>query len=183
MNKIIQLRGTSGAGKSTIVKSLIELATWKTPHFVEKRKQPLYYDLTFATGAKLVVLGHYEIACGGCDTISGFDLIFNMVRQHADESNVLFEGVLLNDDYLRTKALGSVDVIFLNTTLEECLASVNARRATRGVTEPVNPKNTTGRYNRCLKTFKKFQTDAPLARAYSLNRADALTKVKELLAI
>ena len=42
---IINVRGTSGSGKSTIVRNAMDLFTWRGPVHVKGRKQPLGYWL------------------------------------------------------------------------------------------------------------------------------------------
>ena len=53
---IISLRGTSGAGKSHLVRRIMELYPNAHPEFVEFRAKPLY---TVHSGA-VAILGHYE---------------------------------------------------------------------------------------------------------------------------
>lgn len=141
---ILILIGTSGSGKSTIARRLMDSYAFREPKFVEKRKRPLYYSLAHGTkGPKsLVVLGHYESPCGGADTIKTATELFDLAALHdSDGTNVFMEGVLLYSYAVRIKALkdsGHEVVVFgLNEPLEECARSVLARRAEKGNTEEV----------------------------------------------
>jgi hypothetical protein len=152
---ILSIRGTSGAGKTTVAKRLLHDATHygpPVPVFRGKRKQPLFYRRGHVSfGRPLIILGHYESATGGCDTISGNDIPFDLIRELHDEADVFFEGLLMSAERWRTLKLHTdgydVRLFYLNLTLQECLAGVNARRAARGQTEPVNPRTTASRHS------------------------------------
>ena len=141
---IINVRGGSGAGKSTVIREIMDQYDVRTPHFIEGRKQPLWYDLTNRDpeGKTLRVLGHYETPCGGCDTISknpgdpdekAMAFIHRLVREADDAGcDVLYEGVIL------TTILGELPqlheegrplvIINLTSDLETCLLGISARR-------------------------------------------------------
>lgn len=92
---IINIRGTSGSGKSHLVRSVMDLYGLRTKFFVENRKQPIGYTAHRRTsGRNLSVLGHYETACGGCDTIPSLDQIFSRAMKAHGEHDVLFEGLI-----------------------------------------------------------------------------------------
>ena len=83
---IINVRGTNGSGKTTVVKSLMEMSgpsavpmTWATQRihsptqkdpdrFVDKDVCGDVYELP--SGKTLGVLGTYHKKCGGCDEFS-----------------------------------------------------------------------------------------------------------------
>ena len=82
---IVNIRGTSGSGKSTIVVRVCGLYDKKTPHFLEGRKNPYYYVFEKEGHKPLAILGHYESPCGGCDTIyTGYTDIFNLIKNWLD---------------------------------------------------------------------------------------------------
>lgn len=187
---IINLRGTSGSGKSTIVRSMMDLYAVRQPVHIEKRKQPLYYRLwrTEDTTGKpdLIVLGHYEVACGGCDTLPTMDKVFELATTASTEAtHVIFEGLLLGVDVTRTVELnrfsgGKLEVIFLNTNLDTCFASVNARRWAKDPTKPpVSTKNTESKYN-ALKSIVPRLVNGGVW-AYETSRQGALERVADIL--
>lgn len=190
---IINIRGTSGSGKSTIVRAVIEQAADKQewqPSFdglgrllpvnpktgePRTRKRPWGYSLDMGEGRRpVIVLGHYETACGGCDTIPNFDLGYSLIqRAYETGSHVLFEGLLYSADATRliNLASGAVPkteflIIGLSTSLEECSASVNARRAKSRRAElaairgeflpPVNDRNTLSKFKGTQNTMKRL---------------------------
>jgi hypothetical protein len=186
---IINIRGTSGSGKSTIMRKVMELYPEKVAFQlpVEKpRKQPHGYMLRGAPGTTkdLCVLGHYETACGGCDTLPNYEFIFNMIRQAADKGNdVLFEGLLVTADQKHTPQLVEdgydVNVIGLTTPVEECLEGIRLRRLARDNTDPVNPKNTLSKHKQgqgCINNMMERGV-----KCEYLDRDEAFLRVKELL--
>lgn len=156
---IINIRGTSGSGKSTLVRKLMSWYQHKVPVHIKGRKQPIYYKLWLvkpedARGPDLIVLGHYEATCGGCDTISSTDLMFDLVVEaQLMATNVVFEGLLISADVNRVAELHQMygaeglEIMAIDLPLEDCLASVNGRRWAKDPTkDPVNPKNTESKW-------------------------------------
>jgi len=152
---IFNIRGTSGSGKSHLVRRLFQLGL-SQPEFVEGRKQPMYYTLQLITEdrrvlADVAIIGHYETACGGCDTIKLMDDVDRYVRElYSKGYHVIFEGVIFSTEYPRTARMVQdglpIEIINLTTPIEECLNGVNSRRqAKKPGAEAVNPKNTTNR--------------------------------------
>lgn len=162
---IISIRGTSGSGKSTLVRKVMDLYPERISQFINGRKQPIMYYLKGAGGNEkgLVVIGHYESPCGGCDTIQSFDDVFAFVRAAADGGyDVLFEGVLLYCEVPRTVSmvqdLYPLHVIALNTPLDVCVESINLRRkAKKPDAEPVDPANTETKHRGTVTTMAKLQ--------------------------
>lgn len=141
---IINVRGTSGSGKSTLVRAVMSRYSSRTPVVQEGRRQPIGYSLSYP-GRSLFVPGHYETACGGCDTISEMERIFDIVRERAHvDYDVLMEGLLISGDFKRTSLLlrdfpGQVHVVHLDVPMETCAAGVGERRAARGAEKPLGP--------------------------------------------
>ena len=157
---IINIRGTSGSGKSTLVRTVMSWYGHKVPIYIKGRKQPIYYKLWLvpdsagSSAPDLVVLGHYEATCGGCDTISSTDLMFDLVMEaQMLATHVIFEGLLISADVNRVAELHQtygaegLEVMAIDLPLADCLASVNGRRWAKDPTkEAVNPKNTESKW-------------------------------------
>lgn len=157
---IFNIRGPSGSGKTYVARQVMDLYGEKLPRFVPGRKQPLYYHLREPGYGDLLVLGHYETACGGCDTIKTLDETFQLARLLAVQGHVLFEGLLLSPEYNRTVALSKADnmeVLFLDTPLEQCIENIRKRRAARGVTKPWNVKNTKASHRSAERCYEKLE--------------------------
>lgn len=186
---IINIRGTSGSGKSTLVREVLSWYPHREPVFVPGRKQPLFYKLRFypGTAVDLVVLGHYEASCGGCDTISSTDTMFDLVYEASSYArNVLFEGLLISADVNRcvdlhnTFGASGFEVLAIDLPLEDCLASVNARRRAKDPTKPdVNPANTESKWKGVRQSLERLR--AAGVNVKHLPRAGCEGRLAEIL--
>lgn len=186
----INIRGTSGSGKSTLVRKLMEHPAYALTSRVraQGRKQPLGYMFhrRNGSGRGLYVAGHYETACGGCDTIPSYDENYSHIRKaHSADMDVVFEGLLISAENRRLIELhndypGLVYVIALDVPLDVCLESINSRRR---VKKPeavdVNPKNTESKHKGVKSSMKKL-AEAGVASSWE-NRDTAYAKLVELL--
>ena len=152
---IINISGTGGSGKSTLVRRVMDCYDTVKPIFIEGRKRPFSYVCLRENGNNLWVPGHYETACGGGDTLSTFpnylDSLYGFIRSaHNEKQDVMYEGLLVESDVRRCAELKRdgfpVLVLSLSTDLETCLSSTVQRRLAKGNTKPLNPKNTKGRW-------------------------------------
>ena len=131
---IINLRGGNGAGKSTVIRALME----------KSNVRPIFgttFGLRCPEGYKVrlpqvetdvVVLGPYTSKCGGCDRIQPYDLIIDLLNKYEKRGDVLFEGSLVSDNFGRIgewlEARGpEVVVVFLDTSLDVCLSWLRQR--------------------------------------------------------
>jgi hypothetical protein len=137
---IIQLRGTSGSGKTWVMKQLMQKLGPFTPRYTNGRKKPISYMTE-----DIVVLGHYESACGGCDNIGSAAAVFELMRCYKDSPIILAEGLLLSEDTKWSLQMEDLRVVYLTTTLDTCLQQITNRRLAAGNTKELNPKNTTNR--------------------------------------
>ena len=159
---IVNVRGTFGSGKSTVVRRVMEKYAERRPVHCEGRKQPFGYQCIRADhGRNLWVVGHYETACGGTDTIPKINVIYEQVNKAADLGyDVIYEGgALVAGDWRRAAEAAKhhpFTAIILTTPIEVCLDSIRARRAARGDDRPLNPDNTVGRYHYTLKLADKL---------------------------
>jgi ABC-type dipeptide/oligopeptide/nickel transport system ATPase component len=165
---ILKLAGTSGSGKSSLIRALMKL--WKfTPETWPGKLKVKQYTAKVAPGEPLsivydrvVVLGDYTTPCGGMDGVSDKNDRHAMTAAYASKkfkrTLVLAEGLLYGGVYGVTEGLGVLSeekssglwtYAFMNTPIEVCLERVKARRLARGVTKPMNPKNTTDKH-RCI---------------------------------
>lgn len=161
---IINIRGTHGSGKSTIVKTLIDRYN-ALPVGDVFNKKSLGYVLTLSwLDHDVYVVGSYETACGGCDAIQPYADIWPRVEHYAAMGHVLFEGALVSSSYgnigRSSEAYGNDFVFaFLDTPLSVCLERIAARRRARGDERPVDPKNTAFKHAACLKSIPKIRDE------------------------
>ena len=177
---IVQLRGTSGSGKSTVVRNIMALKKDWIRVKVEGRKQPIGY-LSVAEPA-LAVMGHYETACGGCDTIPSMDRIYDLIREAADKGfNVLYEGLLISAEVNRAVELGKTHdflVLGIELPLELCLASINERRRAKKPDAPdVNPKNTEAKWKQTQRSMVRLAESGVECRWGSREEVERMARV------
>ncbi|KKN53707.1 hypothetical protein LCGC14_0599620 [marine sediment metagenome] len=187
---IVNIRGTSGSGKSTLARRVMaEYTNGQSRIQRPGRKHPFGYILHHHHTAKaLVIIGHYESPCGGCDTIKTYAEVFQAVQDSHDAGhNVLFEGLLLSTDkiHITELALAYPDdhlIIGLDVPLVECLRCVNERRRAKNPDkEDVNPKGTNSKHGTNKRAMKHF-TDNGLNAEWH-NRESAFQRIKEALGI
>lgn len=149
MTTLIQIRGTSGSGKSTVVRKFMETITGWVPEYRPGRKKPILYRAPDG----IVVLGHYESPCGGCDTIGSAaavaELVGQLLRNGMKPKTIVCEGLLLSEDTKWTLKLAeegvSSQVLFLTTPIDECVQRIKGRRAEAGNDKPLSESNTRNR--------------------------------------
>ena len=128
---VVNLRGTSGAGKTELVRRLMgsygvpQERGPATPLMRRGRARPIVWVLPHPAGGRaLAVLGDYD---GGM--AEAFRLADGLAR---DGHDVLLEGLALSADVRDTAALAAaghrVHVLCLATPLEECVRNVVRRR-------------------------------------------------------
>lgn len=168
---IIQIRGTSGSGKSTVMRQVMkELGTWM-PCYLPGRKQPFYYHLD-----NMAVLGHYESPCGGCDTIGSAGVVYRetMAMLQIGVEIVLTEGLLLSEDVKWSSQLPDLRVLYLTTSLETCLSQIKDRREQAGNDKPLNILNTANRIPVIERSRVKLTTAGVYCRRSTSRQAPAI---------
>lgn len=162
---IINVRGTSGTGKSTLIRRVMEQYPNKARIMDPGRKQPIGYVCSRPKGNNLGVVGHYETPCGGCDTIAAMDRIFELVASSwSPQMDIIFEGLLISADVNRTAALHHATlpllVVALNTPIDVCIESINERRQRRNPDlPPVKEKNTISKYKGVQKSVDRLNAE------------------------
>lgn len=160
---VIQIRGTSGSGKTTAMRSVMDTLLWNPVH-VPGRKKPLYYlsDGTNDEG-RVCVLGHYDpdTPSGGCDTIGSAPQIRDVIYSLPGNIDVvLSEGALWSEDVKWTLDLvekgHEVKIIFLSTPYEECVRRVHLRRQAKGNDEPLDEFHTSKRFATIERARKRL---------------------------
>jgi len=175
---IISLRGTSGSGKSHLVREVKRRYARSKPVYATGRRKPLYVLHGRSEDGKcLVVPGHYEIANGGVDTLSTLDEAYNIARW-ADSCghHVLMEGKNMSDGCGQVAALcvegREVRVVHLDVSVEQCVASVRQRG--HKISES-SIRRTDAKVRREMERFT--------CRKFAGDRTECLAKVLEWLGL
>lgn len=166
---IINIRGTSGSGKTYIVRQLMEQlgnqqlvhgdgeyfrSNKVVAHCCHHKMQPVYF------------LGNYSGAkCGGCDTIKTQNLVCSLVRYFSQFGHVVFEGLLMSHLYSRYVSLYEElercgeDMVFLylDTPIDVCLDRIKQRRLQAGNVKPLKPDNTISKHESTHRCYAKME--------------------------
>lgn len=187
MNVAVNIRGTGGSGKTVVARTIAKLYESKKPVYQVGRKQPVRYVLSHPDRRPLEMLGHYETACGGCDTLPNLDYIYELVRKALEEGHdVMYEGMLVSEDWRRADALGKdfpnqLHVIHLGTPVNECIDSINERRRRKNPNAaPVKPDNTRNRAKRIRSAHRRLEAQKHV-ETFTLGRAEAILEIARLL--
>lgn len=135
---IINVRGTHGSGKSTLVRKVLErLRASEVPMVVPRDYGKLPLGYVFVEQG-VAVFGSYEgDVGGGTDNITKVEATYDAVSKAASRGyHVIFEGILAQHSTPRLIQLAdtykSVTVLQLSTSYDECVRGVEDRRAARG---------------------------------------------------
>jgi len=171
---IINIRGTSGSGKTTAVRGIMAMYPAEAIVILGSRKVPEAYELRphdltpngRDVQQSIYAIGSYENVCGGCDKIKTQDEICDLVRHYNQFGHVLFEGLLLSTIFDRYNSLsrqlrnaqGTYVWAFLDTPAEECLRRIDGRRVERGLPSgTLDPTKTTAKWNQFNNVRRKAQ--------------------------
>lgn len=185
---IVNIRGTNGSGKSTIIRTIMKMAGRASPLYgVLGPRKPEAYSLAFDDIADPVhVLGSYHVTSGGCDQIQPYDLILELLPKYADRGHVLFEGVLVSSSYgrvgrmMETYGPQRAVMAFLDTSLEACIKNVETRRKAKGDDRPLNPHNLTTKWHQIYSGKEKIRAEGKVG-VIGISIKDGVSKVMELL--
>lgn len=181
---LLSIRGTHGSGKSTIVKTLLQ--RYKTESRLGPKGKPIGYAVDVPWIEQLIyVVGSYENACGGCDTIQPYSEIWPLIKEYAGYGHVIFEGALVSSSYgnigRATEVYGDKCVFaFLDTPLEVCLQRIKQRREAKGNFKPLDPKNTEHKYNSVKGSIDKIR-DVFKRRVVMLDYRRPVSQLLEIL--
>jgi deoxyadenosine/deoxycytidine kinase len=145
---IISIRGTNGSGKSTVVRELMGTAKSIRPLYGRLgTKDPEACEL-LGWGKRVFALGPYTTQRRGLDAITDYDKQVELVRDYGTLGHAIFEGFISGKLWGRVGAVleelapaQGVALLFLSTSLEECIRRVVTRRRQAGDTRPFNEKN------------------------------------------
>ena len=188
---IINIRGTSGSGKSHLARRVLHLYPSRLANYVAGRNWPLSYVCTAPERRALFVLGNYEAEWGGgADTVSR-ELGFKELAEAAKIGcNLFWEGVIFSDEVPKTIELSRIaetHIIQLNTPVEQCLADIRARRERAGNVKELSTKNTVERISAIDRACGRLKlSQAPgidKKHVVALDREAAFSLVVRLLGL
>lgn len=199
---IVQLRGGSGSGKSTMVRRWVEThghhsrmmmaehsAQYGLSHIDCAVSRP--FALAFSK-ERVAVIGHYDAPGGGADMIKSVYHIYDVIRVAVETGyHVLVESLFMSKDAKATTELLSwakergipVHIILLDVPEQECYDSVMERRRALGKEERqlrAHAKDYHAAHRAMLPVYAEWEK-AGLINFYHLGREAAAEKLKELI--
>jgi hypothetical protein len=176
---IENIRGTNGSGKSTIVKTFLQRYPYTEVFGAAGPRRPEAYRVQLF-GRDAFIIGPYLTATGGCDalTLSGGALT-EVLDKYRKLGNVLFESVVLSTyfgvvgEWLEAHKDEAI-VAFLDTPLDVCLSSIEARTGSSSRTKNVAAKI------KAIEGVRRRMVELGI-RTETLSRADAFTRVRDWL--
>lgn len=156
---IINIRGTSGSGKSTVAFTLLK----NFPHekVLDDAGKILGYKVDAGLSKPVFIVGKYETKCGGCDTIpTQQEAADRAVRFHNEGGHALMEGLLASAAGPKGAVTATISntnaAVFaiLDTPIDVCLERVRQRRLARGDERPLNETNTRDKWQQTRQTAK-----------------------------
>lgn len=168
--KIINIRGTSGSTKSTLVRKFLDTYNGQALRGPDGKIRGYVCRAKSEYGFQrdIYIVGSYERPTGGCDGLKTQDEICDRVREFAALGDVLYEGLLVSGLFRRYNALAEELTQhhhifgFLDTPLQKCIDRVLSRRAVRAAvkgetTRPFDPNKTlTPKYHAISSCRAKF---------------------------
>lgn len=185
-NVIVNIRGTSGSGKSTIAFEFLkrfpsEELTGKDGKIKGYRVNTSSAGLSY----DVFILGKYTTACGGLDACPTQAEAGELAtKAYEMGGHVLAEGLLASaagpkgaftDAIYQT---GAAVFAVLDTPLQTCLDRVRARRLAKGNDKPFNEKNTRDKYTQVHSTAKALH-----AIGYDVRAIDHTNAFEEVMNI
>lgn len=167
---VVKMGGCNGSGKTSVARGILEHMGAVPCTFKGAAKSPNYYVGTYK-GVEVVVLGSYETACGGMDTISDKLQRLDMVQKMCKPGRIVFfEGLITGKTYGAFGELSETHVngkkglwlyTFMDTPFEVCVERVLQRRAQadrggkRGELDPERTLRPT--YESCASLLRKIR--------------------------
>lgn len=188
---ILNLRGTSGSGKTTVARKLMENVPSLSLTDVREKVLGMRVERP-GWRNPLFLIGRYDNVCGGMDTVPTQDRCAELVTKAYSYGHVICEGLLASGvgpkATLPAACIAAAGpnawFLCLDTPLEICLERVQRRRTERGDIRPFNPDNTKAKWDQTRRAYELLEEGGanvrwlPYETAYEkvrtmLERADA----------
>lgn len=153
MFTVIKLGGCNGSGKTSVAREVMKIVNAQP---IPKRQRHNFAYRGFleipVVSIPVMVLGRYETACGGMDTISDKEDRFQLLVNSCMPNTIVFmEGLITGKTFGRMgawlaeqEAKGKCRAIwaFMDTPFNVCVDRVLMRRLAKGNDAPFDPERT-----------------------------------------
>lgn len=194
----INFRGTSGSGKTTIMRGIFKRGNFDRfvarQHFNpkptksgrERKPRDVYSYRGEVFGLPTIILGNYEPINGGCDTIPSVHLMAELLTNFVAEGNVvLYESLLISHgSKIIAEAIDHMGrqrnvMAFIDTPLILCLKRVQERRWAKGNHKEFNPANTTKDHQSVANCKLRVETQG--YRTFSIDHRNAQEEANAII--
>lgn len=138
----MNVRGTNGAGKSSMAKGLILREPSPELIMVDGLKKVAY---NYLPSQNILIVGNYKNQCGGCDNLVKAQIVPLLKLAWLTDCNVLFEGVLVANSKLpymhlmqeldETTKRRKYGFIYLDIPVQTCLDRIQIRNGGKEINE------------------------------------------------
>lgn len=159
-SRIINVRGTNGGGKTTIMKNFLRM--FGSKELADKKGRTVGYEVHFEP--RFFIVGDYKGLLGGCDVFSSVEKIVTTVEEFSQQGDVLFEGILvslLTQPWIKlVESLPKSEFIFatLNTPLKVCLKRREKRWRKEGHKGSFDPAHMTEKFYAIREAHKRLES-------------------------
>ena len=179
-HRIINLRQTSAAGKTTIIRKLIERVGAEPQYGIFGPTRP--EAMRLRCERPLYALGPYPV-CGADAVISklGVKGIITLLEKYAPQGDVIFEALIISSMYgtvgewLKTHS-DSVTIAVLDVSLEQCRAGLAERQ---GDARKTAARTQAAHYHNTLKVAERMKREG--MRVENLDREAAVETILDWL--
>jgi len=168
MFTIVKLGGCNGSGKTSVAREImaqVDAKPLNRPRYSFAYKGFVEVPLV---STPFLVLGRYETACGGMDTISDKDDRFDLMVSSCKPNHIVFmEGLITGKTFGRmgewladqeARGKGRAIWAFMDTPFETCVERVLMRRLAKGNTAEFDPERTMrSTFNSCVTLEAKLR--------------------------
>jgi len=179
MSLIVNVRATSGGGKTFLVRQIMKHYGILAP--IPPIPTPGIKTWGYLLMGGIYVLGRYDAVCGGADTVGSFGEIVRRINLHADcGCPAIFESLLWSTTFKTSDEFAKSTphhVIFglMDTPLELCHQRVLARRHAAGNDKPFPVEKLVTKYRSCWSAQARLRDSKHDTR--SVPHDDALATV------
>jgi len=166
--KVIQIRGSNGAGKTTIVRQFVQKNNLQIKEINVKGKQTY---ISIDESGRLVALGRYDKKTGGCDLYDNTEHVLNTiiwVITNIKPKIILFEGMIYSLSFAFAKKVSDLvqeyNYKYLSISLYTNFDVVLARIYKRNGGKEIKENLILDKINSIIKSHKKLKESGYNAR-------------------
>lgn len=174
---IIEIRGCTGAGKSSLVRALMEKA-----HAYPLTKSDVYLGRIYAAKMdyNIAFLGSYKMVTGGLENRYTQDQCIQLIDRHKKQNDiVIFEGGMLSKStgkvyqHILQHYKNEYMVMWLDSSLATCIMRLKMRRGFKKINKGPIERD----MKKCLSALERIKKDGVCVMSLESGTEKALSQV------